>query len=345
MRLDHVDLRHGRPRRRPAAERASSASRCCPAASRRPGHAQPDRPARRRLPGADGDPRPRGGRRAPVRAGAARGWRSRARGWAVLVDDVEAVAERHGTALYTVRRETLGALVPASRRRCGSRRCRSSSAPTTAGRDRATAGRGRTDLDRGRRRRERACASGSAAPSCRCASSRASPRCGRSGSASASSAPLSGERSSWRSPVSRPPRSGPPAARAGAVTARSRPSPRASPCGPRRAPGQRCARARSVPADPALPSATPRARASFTISCRSAALTPPSAHAICTSGTSGSRHDRVGREPELVELLDQLRIGQPSLGSQFSARGVGLGGAPHLGDQLLIFLPEVLFLA
>ena len=32
-------------------------------------------------------------------------------GWAVLVDDIEAVAERNGTPIYTVRRETLGASV------------------------------------------------------------------------------------------------------------------------------------------------------------------------------------------------------------------------------------------
>jgi len=32
-------------------------------------------------------------------------------GWAVLVDDIEAVAARNGTPIYTVRRETLGASV------------------------------------------------------------------------------------------------------------------------------------------------------------------------------------------------------------------------------------------
>jgi len=32
-------------------------------------------------------------------------------GWAVLVDDIDAVAERNGTPIYTVRRDTLGASV------------------------------------------------------------------------------------------------------------------------------------------------------------------------------------------------------------------------------------------
>ena len=110
--------------------------------------------------------------------------------YAVFVDDLHAHAERLGLELHTVRRGGLEAYVTGAPRRCASRSCRSSSAPTAAARAPATRATPAASPGSRSPATRHAWSSGSAVPNCRCAWSKARRPCERSGSATASSAPL-----------------------------------------------------------------------------------------------------------------------------------------------------------